>query len=163
MHLWIVRHADATPAPRAAGDFARALSPRGRADAERVAHWLKRGTHGVDAIVTSDAPRARATAKILASGFGLQSRRVRVNHLLYNASAATIVDVIREAPEAWQSFAVVGHNPGVSVVVRLLTDDAASRPLPTLGVARLDIDRAWSNVGAGSAALSLYLDPTTID
>src|SRR5215471_15101303 len=69
MHLWIVRHADATPASRAAGDFARKLSPRGRADAERVALWLKRGAHVVDAILTSDAPRASETASILAPGF----------------------------------------------------------------------------------------------
>ena len=163
MHLWIIRHADAVPALRAAGDFARALSPRGRTDTERVANWLKTEAHVVDAIVTSDAPRASETAKILATGFGLPSRRVRANHLLYNASATTILDVIREAPEAWQSLAVVGHNPGVSVAVRLLTGDQAFRPLPTLGVARLDVARVWAEVAAETAALSLYLDPDTVE
>lgn len=163
MHLWIIRHADAVPALRAANDFARQLSARGRADAERVARWLERGRHGVDSIVTSDAPRASETAEILASGFGLPQRAVRADHLLYNASATTIVDVIREAPAAWRSLAVVGHNPGVSAAVRMLCGDHASRPLPTLGIARLDVANSWSEVAAGAAVLSLRLDPDTID
>ena len=163
MHLWLIRHADALPSPRADGDFARRLSPRGTADALRIARWLERGGHRVDSLVSSDASRARETAAALAPGFALAASAVRSDHRLYNASVAAIVGVVREAPSACRSLAVVGHNPGISAIVRLLTDDPATRPLPTLGIARLEIAVDWSAIESGCASLALYLDPATID
>jgi len=164
MHLWIIRHADAMPLfrheeTRADGDFSRELSMRGRADAERVGSWLRANGHTLDAIVASDARRASDTAAILARALGLATSAVRTEHRLYNASAAAIVQVVRESGRSWRSLAIVGHNPGVSAVVRLLAPDRLVPALPTLGVARLDIDCAWADLDAGCAQVSLYVDP----
>jgi len=64
--LLILRHAKTQPdAP--AGDHARALTERGHRDAATIADHIRNVIGTPDAIVTSDATRARQTASIVAA------------------------------------------------------------------------------------------------
>lgn len=64
MRLILVRHGDALPAH---DDAARVLSPRGRADVERLAARLASQGVRVEEILHSGLVRARQTAEILAT------------------------------------------------------------------------------------------------
>jgi phosphohistidine phosphatase len=64
VRLFLVQHGDALPKEV---DPDRALSPLGRADAERVAAFLGRAGIRVDSVFHSGKTRARQTAEILAA------------------------------------------------------------------------------------------------
>ncbi|MCO5119320.1 MAG: histidine phosphatase family protein [Burkholderiaceae bacterium] len=66
-HVVIWRHADAgDPAPGRDADFARPLSPAGRAQAAGVGRWLASRLPAPLRVLSSPAPRARQTAAALA-------------------------------------------------------------------------------------------------
>lgn len=116
MELILWRHADAEDAG-AGGDEARALTKKGRRQAERMAGWLRGRLEGEWTVLSSPAVRARETVEAL-------GRRYEVRRGLGTASHAG--DVLREAgwPGGGQ-VVVVGHQPTLGeVAARLLGRDA---------------------------------------
>src|SRR5919205_2931793 len=69
--LFMLRHADAGDPEAWTGDDAeRPLSPKGEAQAERLATFLHGVRFAADAVISSPKVRARRTAEIVADGFG---------------------------------------------------------------------------------------------
>jgi len=105
MDLILWRHAEAEDAGRG-GDLARALTARGRAQAERMAAWL--------------APRLPATARILASPAKRCQQTVaalgRTPTTLAAIGPGTTAESLLAAagwPDAGQTVLVVGHQPTI--------------------------------------------------
>jgi phosphohistidine phosphatase len=113
MELILWRHAEAEDAA-AGGDAARALTRRGKKQAERMGGWLRPRLADEWRILASPAKRAVQTAKGL--GMDFEEREA----LGTGASAASI---LREAgwPDGERSVVVVGHQPTLGeVAARLL-------------------------------------------
>ena len=143
--LWIVRHAKAEPAPSGTADNLRVLSPKGRADAARAGAVL--APHFPEATAVSAAARTVETAELLAQAAGISVERLDVRSEGYLADAHTWWDWIRTFDDAHTSGLVVGHNPGVSYLVELLT--GVRFELPTCGLVEVELpDRPWHEIGA---------------
>ena len=92
--LFILRHAKTQPvAPR--GDHARRLIERGHHDAETIGNYIRDELGVSDAIVTSDATRARQTAEFVAdaTGYGDPPTLFTLNDGREQATA-WVVDVV---------------------------------------------------------------------
>lgn len=98
-------------------------------------------------IVSSTANRARSTAELVA---GVLEDRPEIEETrdLYLASPHTALDVIADLGGAADPLLVVGHNPGVTALVTLLTDVCEEMPTAALAAIELDIDD-WEGIAAG--------------
>ena len=124
--------------------------------------WLAGQPDPASWIWTSDALRARATARFVAQGFAAARPTLVEDHRLYDAAPETLLDVIRETPADVVSAAVVAHNPGLTVLLNLLTGDKVTHNLPTLAVARLEVSGGWPAVRFGAARLEVLTTPNDV-
>jgi phosphohistidine phosphatase len=159
MKLWIIRHAKSDWGAGAASDFERPLNDRGRRDGPRMAAWLARQSTPARWIWTSDAVRARDTARYVAEGFAAAGPRLVEDHRLYDASAETVLDVLRETPADEQRVALVAHNPGLTYLVNLLAGTTVTDNLPTFGVALFTVPPPWLDLAFGHGELELLMAP----
>jgi phosphohistidine phosphatase len=151
--LLILRHAKAQPdAP--AGDWPRELTARGRRNAAAIGVHVHDRVGAPDAIVTSDAQRARQTAELAADAGGFTAP-LTLEPRVYGADLTTLLQLVRRFPETAECVLLVGHNPGLEELTAALAGpSAAAVRLPTAGLAHLEFEAArWSEVGTGTGRL----------
>jgi phosphohistidine phosphatase len=122
MQFIIVRHAHAEWPDFHGADFDRPLTGRGLADAHAAGRAIRAAGHRPALLLASPAYRTRQTAEILAEELQLPASSVRFVDALYNATASTLQDEVRRVADG-ALVLVVAHNPGVSNLARLLSDD----------------------------------------
>jgi phosphohistidine phosphatase len=161
--LLILRHAK-TQSDAPAGDHARELTERGQRNAADMGAYIYNLIGTPDAIITSDATRARQTAEIVATAVDFADP-LTVEPQMYAANVDALLAVVRRIPDAVNSAMIVGHNPGFEELAEALAgnhDDEGIR-LPTSGLALLEFDvERWDAVREGSGRLRKVATPRTI-
>lgn len=177
--LGLFRHAKSDWGDPRARDFDRPLNARGRKGAalmgQHISNWARTRKLRWDRIIASPAARSAETIEI-AAGASPEGNRVSYavnwDRRIYLASAATLIDVLREQADSAQAVLMVGHNPGLEDVIFDLVPDDGSSPLrdsveekfPTAAFAVLElaIDR-WADLDNGCARLVHLTRPRDID
>ena len=161
--LIVVRHAKAEKAEAHRSDFERPLAGRGRRDAAEMGHRLaRRGIHP-DAVVSSPAPRALETARIIARELDFPWSEILLRKRAYQADGREWLTLLRDFPDHARCAMIVGHNPGLTELVQTLAN-AFSAQLPTAAVVVLDLAvDAWAALRPGSAGLNLFDTPKSGD
>jgi len=160
--LLILRHAK-TQSDAPAGDHARELTERGHRNAAAMGAYIQNLIGTPDAIITSDATRARQTAEIVAGILGFTAP-LTMEPRIYTADPDTLLAVVRGIPDEVQTAIIVGHNPGFEELATAL----AGKPeqgvrLPTSGLALLEFDvEGWDAVRASVGRLREVASPRTI-
>ena len=160
--LLILRHAK-TQSDAPAGDHARELTERGHRNAAAMGAYIQNLMGTPDAIITSDATRARQTAEIVAGFLGFTAP-LTMEPRIYTADPDTLLAVVRGIPDEVQTAIIVGHNPGFEELATAL----AGKPeqgvrLPTSGLALLEFDvEGWDGVRASVGRLREVASPRTI-
>ncbi len=119
MDLMLWRHAEAHEAKHAEDDMRRALTPRGRRQAERMAAWLESQLPQGTRILTSPAVRAEETVRAL-------GRKYKVRDAL--SPGASVQDILETSgwPNAKYPVLLVGHQPGLGAVIAQLLEMPAA-------------------------------------
>ncbi len=113
MDLILWRHAEAEEADLGADDLARALTPKGERQAERMAEWLNRRlAHSTRALV-SPALRCQQTAKAL-------GRKFRTVEAVGPGASVEALLVAAGWPDASEPVLVIGHQPTLGLAASLL-------------------------------------------
>jgi phosphohistidine phosphatase len=147
--LW--RHAEAAPG---APDMARALTERGRRQAENVAAFLAPRLPAGLRMIVSPARRAQETARALGRSFET------VDAIAPGAGAAELL-AAAGWPEANRAVLLVGHQPSLGdVAARLVDGRGASWNLGTGGIYWL---RSRPKAGRGEAELLLGIEPEILE
>src|SRR3546814_8015876 len=82
------------------------------------------------------------------------------------ASAATLIDVIRDTGRDAGHLLISGHNPGLEDLILMLVPETAGdglrakveAKLPTSALARLDLDIAdWQDHDTGTARFAVFI------
>lgn len=145
--LILMRHGNAAPALRGQSDFERPLSSGGEREALIVAERLSAAGWVPEQIVTSAAPRALATAAILARTFDHPA--LVAEDELYLAGGALLQQAVLRHGGDSRTVALVGHNPGMTLLIRELAEVGLD-DLPTAGVAGIEFDSlSWDALGEG--------------
>lgn len=139
-------------------DFHRPLNRRGKQGATAVGAWLAEVGLLPEIIISSPALRARETSERACKAMALAKKCIHFDKRLYLAEAQTLVEVLQESPPSAQRIMLVGHNPGLEELLRLLVDHpipetADAKLLPTATLARLAIPLEWANLAHGHASL----------
>lgn len=173
--LTLLRHAKTEPALEGDRDYDRQLTPRGRAVAIRVGHFMRQASWRFDLAMISGAQRARQTAIHLADGYRDAPdapplpEQQRFSDALYLAEPEALLAQVRALDETVSHVLLIGHNPGLADLARMLAA-AGDQPLlaklgvkfPTGAVARLGLNAtAWYDVSRG--ALLDYVVPADLD
>lgn len=110
MDLIVWRHAEAREAEPGEDDLQRALTPRGRKQAERMAAWLETQLPQGTRILSSPAVRAEQTVNAL-------GRKYKVRDAL--SPGASVQDILETSgwPDAKYPVLLVGHQPGLGATI----------------------------------------------
>lgn len=166
--LLLLRHAKTERAEAGERDRDRKLMQRGRGDAPIVGAYMARHRLIPDLALVSPATRAVETWELVAEALAKAPRMV-TDERIYNAGADTLVEMIRETPNA-RTLLVVGHNPGLHDLARQLigSGDAETREnlnekLPTSGLVVIDLAfDDWSKLHTGAGRLDRFVSPRLI-
>jgi phosphohistidine phosphatase len=151
--LLVMRHAKSSWKDASIEDHDRPLNERGSTAAPRMGKLLAELGLVPDAIVSSSALRALATARAVANACG-HAREIQVRHDLYLAAPSAYADALRALEPAFSRVLVVGHNPGVEELIAELSGENPRMPTAALALIELPIAR-WSDLALdGKATLA---------
>jgi phosphohistidine phosphatase len=128
-------------------DDERPLAPRGRAEAPLIGPWVTSNVGRVELVICSTAVRARQTLGLS----GLTADTVRHDERVYAAGYQDLMSVVDEVSDDVFTVALVGHNPGLSDLVRMLTNEPVE--LKTAALAVLSWRGGWPDVWSRRASL----------
>lgn len=116
--LWILRHAHASRANPRLSDHARPLDERGVEEALQVGQLMRGEDAHPTLLLSSTAERARRTAQAVVAACGGE---LALHASLYNAPADSYLRLLCDLPDEVERAMVVGHNPGLEVLLFTLT------------------------------------------
>lgn len=161
--LVVVRHAKSAW-PDGVPDVERPLGSRGRRDAPVMGKRLSELVRSVDVALISPAHRAQETWALMRPHLVVGD--VRTDARVYRDWGRDVMDAIRELPDSAGSALVLGHEPGVSELVLMLSGPAnpslisrVASKFPTCAFAVLSADADWSSFGPSCARLELFTTP----
>ncbi len=142
--LLILRHAKSSWDDESLSDHDRPLNKRGTRAAHRMGRLLEEEALWPDLILSSTAERAATTTLRVteAGGFGGDILYLRE---LYGAGPHDYIDAVSEFGGAAGCVMVVGHNPGLEMLVQALTGEYQRMPTAALVSITIPIDD-WSNL-----------------
>ena len=167
--LTLLRHAKSGWDDPVSRDFDRPLNPRGRRAARTVGAAMKAQGLGFDLVVASPARRVTETLDEVAAGYGAIAPSF--DERLYLASVATLLDIVRHAPEGVGRLLLVGHNPGMEeLALRLARPDSdplrgeveIKYPTGTVAEIELPVER-WAEVKEGAGRIVRFIRPRDLD
>jgi phosphohistidine phosphatase len=131
-------------------DIARPLAKRGRHQAPQAGRWLAANVDRIDLAVVSPARRARSTWNLVAAELAT-APDVRIEDRLYAAPEQELLEIVRALSDDLGTVVLVGHNPGLEDLVRMLTGQWTA--MPTSALAVISVPGPWSSAARGSAVL----------
>ncbi|WP_114954244.1 SixA phosphatase family protein [Sphingosinicella terrae] len=169
--LTLLRHAKSGWDDPALRDFDRPLNKRGRRAARTIGREMRSRGIDFDAVIASPAARVVETLADLADGYG-RPIHADYDERAYLATAAALLELVRQADDGADRLLLVGHNPGLESLALLLTREeegdglrrvlAEKYPTATLAEIALPIDH-WHDVEAGAGRLSRFIRPRDVD
>lgn len=155
--LLLLRHAKSSWPNEGQRDFERPLNERGLKAAPLVGDYLRNESVGVDLVLASPAERARHTATLAVETAQLAAR-VRYDERIYEASVERLLEVVAQIGDEANAVLLVGHNPGMTGLLELLTGVAEHMPTAALAKVTLDVEK-WSKIGADCGQLEWLVRP----
>lgn len=133
--LLLMRHAKSSWADAGMLDYDRPLNARGRESAPKMAEWLIDQRLSPDLIISSTAARAIETLELVIEAFGYSGPVDRQDRV-YLASLETLVQTIDEIQDRHRIVLIIGHNPGLEMLLRNLV--GGFNAMPTAAIAWLE-------------------------
>ncbi len=156
--LYIVRHAKSSWKDEGLSDFDRPLNERGKRDAPFMGDILKDKKVNADFILSSPAKRAKKTATTIAEKIGYPGNKITFNEEIYEASLNTLVSLVKEIDNKYNSVMIFGHNPGLTTLSNHISDRFIDN-IPTCGIVALQTDKKWNELDKNSFKLLFFEQP----
>jgi phosphohistidine phosphatase len=116
-------------------------------DAAEMTRRLKLRKLHVSYILSSPAPRAFATAEILARGLKISGACIEKDDRLYTAGPMEFLNVLHDLNSAHDHILIAAHNPGIAEFADRLSNERRIDAMPTCAVVTMKFDiAAWSDL-----------------
>lgn len=144
--LLLIRHGKSDWSKPGLRDFDRTLNDRGLRNAPEMASRLMVRNLVPQEVVSSPAVRAKSTAEIFCGEWDYPVTDILFKEEIYEASASTLLRVINDLDDRFDSIALFGHNPGLTeIIIDLCNSDLYN--LPTCGVVQISFPfESWKMV-----------------
>jgi len=161
--LLVLRHAKSSWKGMGVSDHARPLNKRGKKAAPRMGQLLYEEDLVPDVILSSTAQRARDTADLVTEASGFEGEIAYLEDL-YHAWPSDYLDALRGLSDDNDSVMIVGHNPGMELLLELLTGKSERFPTAALALIQLPIDNwAQLNDETEGELIQLWLPRALVD
>lgn len=157
--LYIVRHAKAEDRAMFMADHDRQLTPEGIMATARIGHYLRSQGVNPDVIISSTAPRAADTARVLAEQLGNDPTQIRLDETLFDGGPKAYLAVVNALPDGVQSAMIVGHNPDVSYFAEFLTHQPIGSMSKGAVVAIIFENLTWAHVSGRTGSVAFQIGP----
>jgi phosphohistidine phosphatase len=142
--LLLLRHAKSSWKDSALQDFDRPLNEHGKKAAEMIGRFIRDKQIAPDLLLSSPAIRARETIERVIKTAKLRSE-LRYDERIYEASPLRLLEVVSQIEAERKIVVLVGHNPGMEELLKLLTHRVEHMATGTL--AKIDFKAAgWDNL-----------------
>lgn len=145
--ITLFRHAKAEVPSTQKDDFERILTTRGRRNADRMGRFISENGLLPELVIVSAAARTRETYELAATHW--PDLPVILSDSIYEASATTIMTAIEAHGGDKQHVMVIGHNPGLVVLLLHLVDPSQAHTnlsyFPTSCIADIAFDARTIN------------------
>ena len=155
--LLLMRHAKAASTEVGSTDIERPLNAEGREAAECIGKFIGEKGLKPDLGLSSSARRARETREIVtrAAGLALEGSD---DSRIYEAGAGELLQIISEFDDHLTSVFLVGHNPTLEDLLRILTGNSTHLSPGTL--AKIDLEsQHWRDAVLGEGKLDWVVRP----
>jgi phosphohistidine phosphatase len=142
--LLILRHAKSSWDDPSQDDRDRPLNPRGFKTAPLMGEFIQNKKLIPDAIFSSPAARAIHTAKLVAQRAGCPDKIQTITQF-YPGDPNDYIETLSSEQTESQIVMVIGHNPGLELLLEHLTDTKEHLPTGALAQIQLPIEH-WSQL-----------------
>ena len=151
--LYIQRHAKSSWNNPGLADIDRPLNQRGLKNAPLMGQRLSNRENIPQHIVSSPAKRAYSTGRIIAGEIGYDPDKIVINDRIYGAGRETLISLIKDFSDKYESVMIVGHNPDFTNLANELTNSNIYN-IPTSGVVIVKFNiNTWSEIKPGTGEL----------
>lgn len=152
LRLTLMRHGRAEGNDPGLADFDRSLDRRGISEVIAMGQRMAGRGRIPELLLASPAARTLQTAQILLREFDGAAVELRLEPRLYLASADTLLESIRQLGGEATHLMLVGHNPGITDLARLLAPGFDLPGFETAAQCTMTLQcSAWATLGAGMA------------
>ncbi len=149
--LILIRHSKSSWKDLSLTDFNRPLNRRGKSDGPLMADYLKNKIGKIDYLHSSSSVRTFETSKYFINQ--IQFLKIEYDDSLYHCSSSSILKMIMNYSEDYQSAMIIAHNPGLTNLINNIIDISLDN-LPTTGIAKINFDCAeWRDVSSKNSNL----------
>lgn len=157
--LILMRHAEAQPQVISHSDRERILTLKGWQELEAIKRSLQRKLISIDTVLCSNATRTRQTFESIRTLLPITAEII-YDDRLYQASALQIIKQISCVKDERKGIIVIGHNPGLSDFLNLITKrEISASYFSSSAVAFFKTDTLWSQLRAQDLTLYDFLTP----
>ncbi|MEO1054211.1 MAG: histidine phosphatase family protein [Bacteroidota bacterium] len=162
-HLYLLRHAQTKEKQTGQSDFDRELTSIGLQNANRMGINFSNKNIQPDIIISSQAKRAKTTSKIIAEQIRYNPDKIHFNEEIYNASIRTLLQVVNQMKDEWNSVILVGHNPAITYLAEYLTNEEIG-DMSTCGFVVIEFPfDEWQLVSEGNGNFITYEYPDLLN
>jgi phosphohistidine phosphatase len=160
--LYLLRHAEAMEKQPGQTDKERELSTTGLQNATRMGIFLKGEAFLPEIILSSSANRTLQTASLVAEQLKYDTQKIHENPEIYEASTRTLLVVINQLRDQWNTVLLVGHNPSITYLAEYVTG-AEIGHISTCGLVHIRFPlSSWEEVTAGNGQYISYKNPESL-
>lgn len=161
--LFLARHAQAAEKQPGETDFDRQLNSKGLQNSTRMGMNFSNKNIQFDIIISSPAERARSTATLIAEQLKYDTSKVHLNPEIYEASVRTLLQVVNQLKDEWNTVLLVAHNPTVSYLAEYLTKWEIG-DITTCGVVQIEFNfDKWAMLSEGTGTFVSYEYPDLLN
>lgn len=159
----LLRHGKSSWSDPTLADLDRPLAPRGERASRTIAKYIRRKKISPALVLCSPSLRTRQTLAAIKPS--LRHCSVELESQLYAASEEELLERLRALPESVGSVMMIGHNPGLQDLARVLASRGAELAqledkFPTGALAMLAVDStSWAALEPGDGELIDYVVP----
>ncbi|MBW2520869.1 MAG: histidine phosphatase family protein [Deltaproteobacteria bacterium] len=158
-HLILLRHAKSSWKDPSLDDFDRPLNKRGKENAPLMGQRLAAMGERPQIILASPAMRARKTAYLVAPALNCSDEMITFVPNIYEADVTTLLNIIQDLRDIWQTVILVGHNPGLTELANQLAPCGLANVV-TCGAVKLEFKCSrWKEIKLNSGVMLYYEYP----
>ena len=132
-------------------DFQRPLNTRGKSDGPLMANYLSIKFNKIDYLHSSSSVRTIETSKFFINQINF--KKIEYDDALYHSSAISILNLIKNYSDEYQSVTIIAHNPGLTNLINELTNISLDN-LPTTGLAEIKFNSdSWADISCENSSL----------
>ena len=160
-NLFLLRHAKSSWDSTALADFDRPLSKRGISNIILLSKHLEKQKVSFDLVLCSPSERTQSTLDLALSYLNPTPATI-LKESIYHASASSLSQLIKEQDENINNLLVIGHNPGMHILIESLTHESIIK-LPTCAFAKITNFNHWKDLDAGILNLESLITPKELN